>query len=208
MKKMKKALLGTALAGTLVIGAGAGTYSWFNAEYKASGQITNHTLEINDTTTDSDVLFAEAESLAPGRSVSDSFSIENTGSLEQVLRTKFDLALYDENDQNIGSPDKSGYTIDAKFTFTRNGTTYAPLTFEGIDAQQLDRILGNNQWLPDADGLENLGEVFYFQPKDKIDVVLDVNLLGSAGNEYQGKKLKGNLEVDGKQIDAGAQYND
>jgi spore coat-associated protein N len=207
MKNVKKALIGTALAGTLVIGAGAGTYSWFNAEYKVSGEVTNHTLEINDSTASSETLFAGAGMLAPGRDVSDSFSIENTGSMEQIIRAKMDLALYDENNVNVGSPDKSGYTLDATFTFTRDGNTYGPYPFNDIPAQRLDELLGNNTWLPSSSGLD-IGEVFYFHPGDKLDVDLDVNLLGTAGNEYQGMTLKGALEVDGKQTDANAEFND
>jgi spore coat-associated protein N len=207
MKNVKKALIGTALAGTLVIGAGAGTYSWFNAEYKVSGEVTNHTLEINDSTESSDILFETSEKLAPGRTVNDSFSIENTGSMKQIIRAKMDLALYDKNGVNIGSPDKSGYSLDATFTFTRGGTTFGPYAFENIPAQQLDDLLGNNTWLPSDSGLD-IGEVFNFHPGDKLDVDLDVNLLGSAGNEYQEKTLKGALEVDGKQTDAGAEFND
>jgi spore coat-associated protein N len=202
MKKMKKALLGTALAGTLVIGAGAGTYSWFNAEYKASGEITNHTLTLNGLTEASETLDFDNKMLAPSRSVSDSFSIENTGNMDQILRAKLDLALYDGS-TNVGTPDKSAYTIDATVAFTRGGNTVTE-TFTGVPVQVLDDYIGNNKWLPDNNGLEQA----YFKKGDKLAVELKVNLLSSAGNEYQNKKLKGTLEVDARQTDAGSQFND
>lgn len=202
MNKLKKGLLGTTLAGALIIGAGAGTYSWFNAEYKASGAITNHTLTINGDTQSSETLFTDAM-LAPSRTVTDSFSIENTGSLDQIIRAKFDLALFD-GATNVGSPDKSGYTLNATVSFTRDGNTYGPFTVSDIPAQDLDDLIGNSTWLPDSSGLE----IVYFEPGDKLDVTLDVHLLESAGNEYQGKTLKGALEVDARQTDAGSQFND
>ncbi|WP_100373750.1 hypothetical protein [Bacillus sp. FJAT-45037] len=46
MQKTKKALLGTALAGAIVIGAGFGTFSWFTSNAVVSGEITNSVIEI------------------------------------------------------------------------------------------------------------------------------------------------------------------
>ena len=46
IKSVKKAVLGTALAGVLVAGAGFGTYSWFTDSTKAQGQVKNAIVEI------------------------------------------------------------------------------------------------------------------------------------------------------------------
>jgi spore coat-associated protein N len=204
MKNIKKALIGTTLAGVLIAGAGAGTYSWFNASYKASGEITNHTLTINDVTDASDKLFEDSEKLAPSRFVEDSFSIENTGTMNQIVRAKLDLALFD-GETNIGTPDKSVYSIDVTGTFTRDGQTHN-ISLPGISAQELDDFIGNNTWIPDENGADDLGEEAYFQPGDKLDLNLKVTLDEGAGNEYQGLTLKGAVEVDGRQVDDGSQF--
>jgi predicted ribosomally synthesized peptide with SipW-like signal peptide len=201
MNKMKKSLLGTVLAGAVVVGASAGTYAWFNASYSASGTITNHTLTINESTSDSKVLFSGAM-LAPSRSVTDSFSIENTGSLDQILRAKLDLALYD-GANNVGAPDKSAYSFDVSGTyFDKSANQSYPFSFTGIDAQQLDDILGNSKWLPDNNGLEQVP----FGVEDKLNVTLKVTLKSDAGNEYQGLALKGSLKVEARQTDTNSQF--
>lgn len=195
MKKMKKALLGTALAGTLVIGAGAGTYSWFNASYTQGGEITNHTLEINDSTEAYGVsLDFGGEMLAPSRTVSDSFTFKNTGSMDQVLRATLDLALYD-GATNIGTPDKSKYSIKA--TAKLNGNQIASATG---NAQAIDNWFHTNEWFPNANGMGVL------KPEDVVTIDLEVTLLNDAGNEYQGKTLKGGVKVEARQTDAGAQF--
>ncbi|MBE4907937.1 hypothetical protein IMZ08_07715 [Bacillus luteolus] len=47
MKNVKKALIGTALTGALVVGAGFGTYSWFTSEQVLSGSIENAIIDIS-----------------------------------------------------------------------------------------------------------------------------------------------------------------
>ncbi|WP_096156686.1 hypothetical protein [Bacillus sp. FJAT-45066] len=46
MTKVKKAVLGTALAGAIVAGAGFGTYSWFTGSTEAHGVVDNAIVEI------------------------------------------------------------------------------------------------------------------------------------------------------------------
>ncbi|MEH6987464.1 hypothetical protein [Cytobacillus firmus] len=195
MKKMKKALLGTALAGTLVIGAGAGTYSWFNASYTAGGEITNHTLTINGDTEAYESLDFGNKKLAPSRVVEDSFSFKNTGSMDQILRATLDLALYDGN-TNVGVPDKSMYTITAQAYY--NGSPVGqPVTG---NAQTIDNWFASNDWFPSENGAGNL------PPGAQIKVDLKVKLLENAGNEYQGKTLKGGLTVEARQTDTGSEF--
>lgn len=217
MNKMKKALLGTALAGAVVVGASAGTYAWFNAEYTNGGSITNHTLTLTDGDGDKGTEVYEAlnfggavgsagedaTKLAPGRTVSDSFSIENSGTMNQILRANLDIMLKDASG-NVMTPNsvKGEYTITASGTFKRGATSY-PFNISG-DADTIDQWLGNNKFLPDADGLD--ASWAYFKPGDKLDVKLDVKLKESAGNEYQGATISGGLEVDARQTDANSKY--
>ncbi|WHY35139.1 TasA family protein [Cytobacillus firmus] len=193
MKKMKKALLGTALAGTLVIGAGAGTYSWFNASYKASGTITNHTLTIDEGTSVTEPITFSGK-LAPGNNVTGSFAFKNTGSMEQVVQAGLDLQLKN-SDGSTSSLNKDMYKIYA--TVTYNGTTLP--TFSG-DADDIDSYFAGDTWRPN-NGTRG------FMPDDTVNVDLKVELKTDAGNEYQGKELYGEVVVRGKQIDAGATYN-
>ncbi|CAG9620764.1 SipW-dependent-type signal peptide-containing protein [Sutcliffiella rhizosphaerae] len=46
INKVKKAVMGTALAGVLVAGVGFGTYSWFTDSTEATGQVRNAVVEI------------------------------------------------------------------------------------------------------------------------------------------------------------------
>jgi spore coat-associated protein N len=199
MKKVKKALLGSVIAGTLVAGAGAGTYAWFNADYKASGTITNHTLTINNSTTATETLDFGNEMLAPGRTVNDSFSFKNTGTLDQILRAGLDFQLKDASGNAISVPDKSKYLVTATVHFTRGGTTYNIGPVSG-DAQSIDQYLAGNTWFPSAAGAGT------FLPGDEVKVDVAVKLLETAGNEYQGKKLYGEVEIQAKQTDAGSQF--
>lgn len=201
MQKMKKALLGTAIAGALVVGAGAGTYSWFNASYTASGAITNHTLTINNSTTATQNLVFGEKMLAPGRDVSDQLKFENTGSMDQILRLGLNFTLKNEAGQVIQIPDKSKFIVTATIHFTRGSHTYNLGPVSG-DAQTIDTYLHGNTWFPDSSGAENA----VFKPGDKVVVDLNVKLDENAGNEYQGKTLFGVAELDARQTDSESQF--
>lgn len=193
MNKMKKALLGTVLAGAVVVGASAGTYAWFNAQYTVGGEITNHTLTLGNGGDKTGTEVYEALDfgntlLAPSKKVSDSFIIQNTGSLNQRVQASFDLALYDGN-TNVGEPDKSEYTIYA--TVHYNG--HKIIDNISGNAEQIDDAL-SNMWLPE----NGIGP---FKPEDKVKVDLTVELNKTAGNDYQGKTLKGGLTVKATQME-------
>ncbi|MCM3707661.1 MULTISPECIES: CalY family protein [Cytobacillus] len=200
MKKMKKALLGTALAGTLVIGAGAGTYSWFNADYKVSGEITNHTLSINKSLSATETL--SFGKLAPSQTKSDTFSFRNTGSMDQILRAGLNFQLKDKDGNAISAPSKDKYIVTATVKFKRGTQEWNFGPVSG-NAQAIDQYLAGNTWFPDDSGAENP----VFKPGDKVEVKLDVKLHESAGNEYQGLKLYGELEIDARQTDANSEFN-
>jgi len=200
MNKMKKALLGTALAGAVVVGASAGTYAWFNAEYTNSGTVTNHTLEINNGYSVDETLQFDGL-LAPSRTVSTTFKIENTGSMDQILRGKFDLVLKDA-DGVTTTLSKDQYSLTADVKLYRPGLGDITIPVGPATADVIDYF--NNMWIPDADGLEQV----YFQPGDAVKVNLHVTLNENADNKYQGAKLEGNLEIDGRQTDSGSKFND
>jgi len=99
MKNIKKALIGTALAGSLIVGAGFGTYSWFTAESHATGSIENGTLSLSEM----GPLFAQTQ-FAPSQVIfSEAQTIENTGSLPQVLKATYK--------HNIDKADLSKYKV-------------------------------------------------------------------------------------------------
>lgn len=193
MKKIKKALIGTALAGTLVVGAGAGTYSWFNAEANASGDIANHTFELNNGNAEK-TLFTKNQKLAPGSGeVSDTFTIKNTGSMEQILRAGLDLQIRDQ-EGNVLDLDKSYYSINTEFNYKgADGTTHT-YTIEK-DASVIDEYFAGDKWFPDASGYE--GQTFH--PGDELSATFTVKLKTGADNEFQGKVLWGEIEVDARQ---------
>lgn len=196
MKKVKRALLGTALAGAVIVGASAGTYSWFNAEVKTSGEIINYTLQLNNGTRETQTIF-ENQKLAPSRTIKDSFEIINTGELSQFLRVgvKFDV------DGDINSALLSGYKVKANIKYyAPNETTptyeTGPIGF--MKLEDLNALFAASPWIPDASGAEE----FEFPSGAKLETVLTVKLENSADNNWQGVKLNGLVEVDGRQVDS------
>ena len=90
MKNFKRVLIGTALAGSLVVGAGYGTYSWFTAQTSATGTIDNGTLALGDM----GVNLFKQEKFAPSKTVeSDLKTIDNTGSLNQILKATYNQKI-------------------------------------------------------------------------------------------------------------------
>ena len=85
MKKMKKVLIGTALAGSLIAGAGMGTYSWYTAESHASGSIETGTFGLSQMGS----LFDQKQFTPSQVIFSDAQTIENTGSLPQILNATY-----------------------------------------------------------------------------------------------------------------------
>lgn len=183
---MKKALIGTALAGTLVASAGFGTYSWFTAETTAKGDIQNYTLQLDNTKAK---LF-DSKKLAPGRTVSDEFTITNSGELEQKLRGQFKLSA-------SKGVDFSNYIVTVKATYKdKNGVSH-PGTVSGNGNQAINLA---GKWLPTPNGVGEL------KSGESVTFKVDVKLAEKAGNEYQGVTVGGEATFQATQTDAGATF--
>ncbi|MFK9091955.1 TasA family protein [Bacillus salipaludis] len=227
MKKWQKALIGSALAGTLVAGSGFGTYAWFTAEKKATGTIVNGTFSLGDM----GQLFKH-KNFAPSQLLySDWNTVDNTGSMDQVLRAtythKLDNANVNVNKYKVGyialkykekpSGDvlkDSKYKLEALF----NGTTN-PLSMSKAESSNYEvetGILSDSevQSLVEQQGDQSSkvikigdGNKFWKLKTDEyIDIIFGVKLSDKAGNEYQGVKYDAEFKVEAKQTDNGAEY--
>ncbi|WJV19364.1 TasA family protein [Rossellomorea marisflavi] len=110
--KMKKALIGTMMAGALVIGAGAstGTYSDFFSEANSAGnKIQLGTLKLSQTG-NVDALF-DADNLKPGSVVNGTvFKVGNTGSLPGKLSVDVENFVFtDSKGQAVKESDYGKY---------------------------------------------------------------------------------------------------
>ncbi|MBO9128496.1 hypothetical protein [Bacillus sp. 165] len=200
MKNVKKALLGTALAGALVVGGGYGTYSWFTAQVTASGEVQNTTLELNNGVVEAGSLFPEGKKLAPSRETGEkTITIVNTGEENMFVRGKIDFMV--EKDNEPAKNLLKGYRVQPVLKY--NGEVIADLGW--VEIKDLQPLL--DQWLPGKDGTgNNPADSGQFAAGDKFEIVLNVMLEKNAGNEYQGATLKGNFEFQGKQIDENAKF--
>lgn len=227
MKLWKKALIGTALAGTLVAGTGFGTYSWFTAEKTAKGTIVNGTFSLGEL----GQLFKH-EQFAPSQLLmGDWNTVENTGSMNQVLRAtythKVDNAELNVNKYKVGymalkfkeKPD--GDVLKAsknKLEALLNGTTN-PINAKLADSSPYETesgILSDEQVqsLTKQQGdisskvitLGDGNKFWKLKKNEKIDIIFGVKLSESAGNKYQGVKYDAEFKVEAKQTDNGAKY--
>ncbi|KMJ58921.1 hypothetical protein AB685_07545 [Bacillus sp. LL01] len=116
INKVKKAVMGTALAGVLVAGAGFGTYSWFTDSTEAQGQVKNAIVEIaggGQTTFD-----YSSGYLAPSRSLiaKEWKTIENNSTDRRIsLNASFTGKLYGDS----SDIDFSQYKSTALFVFNK-----------------------------------------------------------------------------------------
>ncbi|MDY0410156.1 hypothetical protein ACFFIS_01770 [Virgibacillus soli] len=222
MKKWKKVLLGTALAGTLTIGAGFGTYSWFTAETSATGTLVNGTFSLGEM----GQLF-DHEQFAPSQLLfSESQTVENTGDLDQILRATYTHQINKDIDINPytvgytaykykGKPDESVledqiYELEKLLEGITNPV--APSAVDP-DVQVVMGILtdGNIHKLNGNNASETItlgdGDEFWQLASDEyIDIVFGVKLNENAGNDYQGVQYNAEFKVQAKQTDNGAQY--
>jgi spore coat-associated protein N len=232
MKNLKKALLGTALAGSLVVGAGFGTYSWFTAETSATGTIDNGTLTLGEMGT----LF-EHDNFAPSQLLIGEWNkIENTGSLDQVLKATYTHSV--DKEANV-SKYKVGY-LAVKFKETNqpgvdkikdwklriggilNGTTnptqsIAKAASDSSDYEVIEGVLsdsevqglmkaqeagGNSKTIELGDGKK----FWKLKNNEYIGIIFGVKLSDKAGNEFQGAHYDATFKVEAKQTDDGAMY--
>jgi spore coat-associated protein N len=234
MKNVKKALLATSLAGALVVSAGYGTYSWFTSSTQAVGTIENGTLSVNNGESISTPLFS-GESFAPSQVVMGNFvTLENTGSLDQQLKVTYTGSV-DKASANpykiyymaFKYKEKpSGDVIkDWRQGWERgffNGNHNPSMSMaksaalpEGVEVITGEATVEEAQAMAamakSAEGTSKtlkIGNDKFFKLKSNqyIDIVFDVKLDQKAGNEYQGAVYNGSLNVEAKQTDHGAKF--
>ena len=222
MKKTKKLLLGTALAGTLIVSAGFGTYSWFTSETNAQGSMENGVLAINDGVNIETPIF-EGTKFAPSQlQYGEWLSLSNTGDLETYLKATYK--------HSVDKASLEGYEIG----YMAMKYTVAPGTEVYEDSKiELDNLFnGTTNERPlsissQSDGVEihgnilsqaevNSGEIIFGEGEEDsfwqldegqyIDIMIAIKLDESAGNEYQGATYNASFNVVAKQTDEGAQY--
>ncbi|SFA92316.1 MULTISPECIES: hypothetical protein [unclassified Bacillus (in: firmicutes)] len=233
MKSLKKALLGTALAGTLVVGASYGTYSWFTAEQSASGTISNGTLALGEMGS----LFAH-ENFAPSQLlISEWNTVENTGSLDQRLLATFSHSVDKEVNVSkykvaylaIKFKEKEEGVLKVKDWKLRlggilNGTTNPAKTMakaaDNADYEVVEGVLSDEQvqtiMKAQAEGGSNSkviklgngdnGKFWNLKSDEQIGIIFGVKLSEKAGNDFQGANYTAEFKVEAKQTDDGAMY--
>ncbi|MEH7299937.1 hypothetical protein [Neobacillus drentensis] len=233
MKSWSKALLGTAMAGLLVAGAGYGTYSWYTAEKTASGTIDNGTFGLADM----GQLF-QHQKFAPSQQLTSEWqTIQNTGNLDQLLKATFTQTI-DSPNANINKY-KVGYialkfktkpnqdvlkAVKFKMGALLNGGTVNPIDQTDMTASGAVEVTqGVLSDVPVQSGVNaqskskankmsktfTLGDGTKFwslKEGEYIAISFGVLLSDSAGNEFQGVHYNANFKVEAKQTDPGAQY--
>lgn len=231
MKNVKKALLGTTLAGALVVSTGIGTYSWFTSDAKTAGQIENGTLEINDNNESFTNSLFELTDFAPSQlQWTDDLIIENTGTLATYLKAQYNHSV---DKASLGQY-KVGYIaykykgeldeevlVNSQTALEKlfNGTTNersassvvenGEVTYGILTAEEFSKAASTNKTISIADGGES-GEKNSFwglQPDEKIAITFGVKLGDKAGNEYQEVHYAANFNVNAKQVDRGSEYS-
>jgi spore coat-associated protein N len=229
MKKAKKALLGTALAGAMVVSAGFGTYSWFTDVKEAQGTIDNGTLTLG-----MDKNLFTHENFAPSQLLfGDLVHIENTGSLDQILRATYTHST----DKNAGiGKYKVGYVaikysekpagdipkdmkirLGGMFNGATNpveqssarGVAANKSNYEVVSGMLTDEQLKSLQAnAVNTSKTFNFGEGGFWKLKDNqyIDIMFGVKLMDTAGNEYQGAHYDATFKVEAKQTDPDSEF--
>lgn len=235
MKTVKKALLATTLAGALVVSAGYGTYSWFTSSTSATGTIENGTLSVNNGEAITTPLFGAAK-FAPSQVEQGEFvTLENTGNMDQQLKVTYTASVdkapadpYKVYYLAFKYKEKPGMDemLDFRSAWEKgfyNGNhnpsmglakSTTPSALKGVE------IITGEATLEEANAMATLAkssnmdksykigndEFFALEEDDYITMVFDVKLDQSAGNEYQGATYNGNLNVQAKQTDQGAKF--
>lgn len=222
MRKAKKFLLGTTLAGVLIASAGMGTYSWFTSETKAQGDMENGVLQINDGQDIEEPIFSGTKFTPSQLQYGEWLSLSNSGDLDTYLKATYTHSI----DKASLEAYEVGY-MAMKYTVTPDQDTYedSKIALENLfngttnersiaSAKRPDgvEVVGKVLTKGEADSGEILfgeGEADSFWQLDKgqyIDIMVGIKLDESAGNEYQGAKYNAALNVIAKQTDEGAQY--
>lgn len=221
MKKVKKVLLGTTLAGALIATTGVGTYSWFTSETEAQGNMENGTMEINNGADIEKALFSGVKFAPSQLQYGDWVSISNTGNMDTVLKATYT--------QSVDKASLEKYDIGfmaMKYSVTPEQDVYedSKIKLENLfDGTTNERAITQNM----SEGVEVVGKVLTKEEADSgkvqfgegdddsfwkleegqyIDIMVGIKLDESAGNEYQGAKYDAALKVNAKQTDDGAEY--
>ncbi|SDI50618.1 MULTISPECIES: TasA family protein [Alteribacillus] len=204
MKKTKKALIATTMAGVMAVGAGFGTYSWFTDTQSTDGEIEAGTLTLNDlsgyTVFEDDNIQPIDPNVTPDLiTEGETIKVENTGSLEMVPRLQLDVDIKDADGNDANSTLSDEYMIT--MNFERNDMNWS----ETISADQVinNRGFVDPDWFPSDAGFK-----YPLGSGDSFDVSFDVYLNKDAENEYQGSSLTGTLTVEGGQSVDGAEFED
>lgn len=222
MKKTKKILLATTLAGVLMASAGLGTYSWFTSETKAKGDMENGVLQINDGNDIEEPIFSGAKFTPSQLQYGEWLSLSNSGDLDTYLKAtythsidKASLEAYDVGYMAMkytATPDQDVYddskiALENLFNGVTNERSISPANLpEGVE------VVGKMMTQEEVDSGEILfgeGEADSFWQLEEgqyIDIMVGIKLDESAGNEYQGAIYNATLNVVAKQTDDGAEY--
>lgn len=236
MKNIKKVLIGTALAGSLVVGASYGTYSWFTAETSSTGTIENGTFALGEMA----ALF-QHQNFAPSQVLfSEVQTIDNTGTLDQILKATYNHSVspignkaiiskykvgyfaFKSTADNQPSPDgENGYidkNIDKIFKGSSNVvlSKAAAVVDQGLQVkegllsdQAAPNLAAKSQGLTEKTFVVGNGDndsYWTLKSGEHIDVIFVVKLDESAGNEFQTIQYTGNFNVKAKQTDVGAEF--
>lgn len=223
MKKSKNVLLGTALAGALIVSTGFGTYSWFTSESNAQAEMKNGILQINGGGNIDTPIFT-AEQFAPSQlHYGEWLSISNTGDMDAHIKATYTHSVDKASLEGyeVGfiamkytvKPDENAYE-DSKIKLDNlfNGTTNEVLSSEndGKNGVEMMGTLLSAKQIESGEILVGDGENEEFWELDEgqyIDIMMGIKLDESAGNEYQGASYKAGLNVIAKQTDAGSTYD-
>lgn len=220
MKKTKNMLLGTALAGTLMLSGGFGTYSWFTSETNSQGDMISGILEINEGDDIETPIFSGTKFTPSQLQYGEWLSLSNTGDLNAHLKATYTHSV----DKASLKAYEVGY-MAMKYTITPgqdvydsskiklenlfNGTTNERAISNQVEGVE---IMGNMLSQEEVDSGEIVfgeGEADSFWQLDEgqyIDIMVGIKLDESAGNEYQGATYNALLNVIAKQTDDGAKY--
>lgn len=222
MKKSKNVLLGTALAGALIVSTGFGTYSWFTSESNAQAEMKNGILQINGGGNIDTPIFT-AEQFAPSQlHYGEWLSISNTGDMDAHIKATYTHAVDKASLEGyeVGfiamkytvKPGQDAYE-DSKIKLDNlfNGTTNEVLSSNNDGKNRIEMMgtLLSAKQIESGEILVGDGENEQFWELDEgqyIDIMMGIKLDESAGNEYQGAAYKAGLNVIAKQTDTGSTY--
>ncbi|USK35857.1 hypothetical protein LIT25_11465 [Bacillus sp. F19] len=195
--KVKKALLGTTIAGVIAVATSYGTYSWFTSETTAQGEITNAVVQINNGQNIQEKIVAQ-ENFAPSQLVfGDWLTIDNTGTVNTFLQAKLNQTL--DKDLSLDTY-KVGYiALKYKVKPTEDVFKESLIKLEELyegTTNVVSRSLDSDEPVKIAEGVEMITG-FLNAPEARSAAVVGENefLLGDGAESGKGNKFW-NLKTD------------